>query len=205
MRIMRIRSRLLICLLAPLLAGACASIVSDNESTTYIETDPQSARCVLHGQDFERVVQTPESILLPANAAPITLACEAEGYRTTSAELDTKMDGWILGNVIFGGIVGIVIDAARGAGQKYPSKITVVLEPEQFPTAAKRDEWYDRQREATEEKWDKIISRLKAGCTSLNQRECDDNAGRARKQRDAELKELENRRLAAAVAATARP
>ena len=29
--------------------SACASIVSNNESTTYIETDPEKSRCELHG------------------------------------------------------------------------------------------------------------------------------------------------------------
>jgi len=52
--------------LALVLSG-CASIVSESESTTYIETDPETARCELHGQDFKRVVTTPTSIHLPAD------------------------------------------------------------------------------------------------------------------------------------------
>mgnify|MGYP001010576331 FL=1 len=110
------RSLALAAILAFGLWGAgCASVVSKTDSTTYLETDPEKARCVLHGQDFKRVVTTPDSIQLPSAAAPITVACEAEGYKTATAVLDTKSDGWIWGNILLGGVIGAVVDGARGA------------------------------------------------------------------------------------------
>lgn len=185
--------------MAAALSG-CASIVSDNDSTTYVETFPEEAKCELHGQDFTRVVHTPDSIQLPAEAAPVTVACEAPGYRTTTAELDTSMDGWIVGNAIFGGIIGVVIDAARGAGQTYPSKVQVVLEPERFADRAARDEWYDRRRRRIEEKWGAAIAAAGKKCTNLNPNECADEQARLRDQRDAELEALRERRESAVVA-----
>lgn len=137
--------RRLFCLLAMAalvgLAG-CASIVSDNDSTTYIETIPEKCRCTLHGQDFKRVVFTPDSINLPSDAAPLTVMCEADNYQATSVELDTKMDGWVFGNILFGGVIGAVVDAGRGAGQKYPPKLTVQLDPVYFASEMKRDDYY---------------------------------------------------------------
>jgi hypothetical protein len=50
--------------------------------------------------------------------------------------MDTKSDGWIWGNIILGGVVGAVIDGARGAGFKYPPKFVVILEPEEFANIA---------------------------------------------------------------------
>lgn len=181
-------------LAAPLFAG-CASIVSDDNSTTYFETDPEKARCVLHGQDFRRVVETPASMTLNSDAAPITVACKAEGYRETAEVLDTSMDGWILGNIIFGGVVGAVVDAARGAGQKFPPRFMVVLEPSTFSTGAERDDWYDRRRRLVVEKWKRVISQAETQCSD----EAVDDACEARVKelqvkRDAELKQLEARR-----------
>ena len=181
-------------LAAPLIVG-CASIVSDDDSTTYIETDPEKARCVLHGQDFRRVVETPGSVTLNSEAAPITVACKADGYRETAEVLDTSMDGWILGNIIFGGVVGAVVDAARGAGQKFPPRFMVVLEPSTFSTGAERDDWYDRRRRLVMEKWKRVISQAEGQCPDDTVDDaCEAQVKELQVKRDAELKQLEARR-----------
>ena len=181
-------------LAAPLFAG-CASIVSDDDSTTYFETDPEKARCVLHGQDFRRVIETPASMTLNSEAAPITVACKADGYRETAEVLDTSMDGWILGNIIFGGVVGAVVDAARGAGQKFPPRFMVVLEPSTFSTGAARDDWYDRRRRLVVEKWKRVISQAETQCTDDTVDDaCEGQVKELQVKRDAELKQLEARR-----------
>ncbi len=181
-------------LAAPLFVG-CASIVSDDDLTTYIETDPEKARCELHGQDFRRVIETPDSVHLTSDAAPITVACKADGYRETAEVLDTSMDGWILGNIIFGGIIGVAVDAARGAGQNFPPRFMVVLEPSTFSTAAARDDWYDRRRRLVEEKWKTVISQAEGQCTDDTVDDaCKRQVKELKVQRDAELKQLESRR-----------
>ena len=180
-------------LAAPLFAG-CASIVSDDDSTTYFETDPEKARCVLHGQDFRRVVETPTSMSLPSEAAPITVACKADGYRETAEVLDTSMDGWILGNIIFGGVVGAVVDAARGAGQKFSPRFMIVLEPSTFSTGAERDDWYDRRRRLVVE-WARVISQAETQCSDDTVDDaCEDRVKELRVKRDAEPKQLEDHR-----------
>ncbi len=178
------------------MGSACAAIVSDNESTTYIETDPESARCELHGQDFKRIVNTPNSIQLPADAAPITVACRAEGYKTTTQPLDTEIDGWIFGNILLGGIVGIIIDAATDSGEIYPPRIMIVLEPEGFRSTTARDEWFDRRRTILEERWEKAISDIRDDCTGGD---CEAEVSEAKKTRDKQLDLLVEKRLSAKV------
>ncbi|CCQ73432.1 hypothetical protein [Magnetospira sp. QH-2] len=135
---------------ALLQAGGCASIVSDNDSTTYIRSKPAQAACDLSGHNFQRSIVTPSSVTMPANAAPVTIACQADGYQMTTAQLDTSMDGWIFGNLIFGGIIGAAIDLGRGAGQIYPTEFDVALHevpgpgetwhsPDQAPTTTPKD------------------------------------------------------------------
>jgi len=185
------------------LLSNCASIVSDNDSTTYVETDPEEARCELHGQDFKRLIRTPNSINLPAEAAPITIACKADGYRSTVQELDTSMDGWIIGNLLFGGIIGIAVDAARGAGQKYPSHVMVFLEPEAFTTGQARDEWYDRRRQSLEDKWDKTTQTIRQQCVGdKTSGDCLTSLNKADEQREKEIQELEERRSRARIEGT---
>lgn len=132
---------------------------------------------------------------LSSDAAPITVACKADGYRETAEVLDTSMDGWILGNIIFGGIVGVAVDAARGAGQKFPPRFMVVLEPSTFSTAAARDDWYGRRRRLVEEKWETVFSQVEGQCTDDTVDDaCEGQVKELQVQRDAELKQLEARR-----------
>jgi hypothetical protein len=188
--------------LALTILSGCASIVSDNESTVYVATEPETARCELHGQDFTRALNTPDSIVLPSDAAPVTVACETEGYRTTTGELDTSADGWMAGNIIFGllgGGIGLVVDAARGAGMKYPPNITIVLEPESFASLEARDAWYDNRRRILSEKWEAAIEEAGKNC-KLASDVCEDRLKKARETRDQELEGLEQRRATAQIA-----
>jgi hypothetical protein len=194
-----------------LLCASCASIVSSNESTTYIETFPEDARCELHGQDFSRVITTPGSVHLPSEAAPVTVSCKKEDYFTTAQTLDTSMDGWIFGNLLFGGIIGGVVDIARGAGQKFPPKFSMVLDPKSFDTAAERDEYYDKRVESINAKWDDLVARIEARCKNKDSgtmtagpssSDCAKKAGEAQEKRHAEIAAVEDRRNNAAVAST---
>lgn len=196
------RIALCIILLGWLFLAGCASIVSKTDSTTYFETNPEKARCVLHGQDFKRVVNTPDSIALPAGAAPITVSCSADGFRPTTAVLDTKIDGWIFGNILFGGVIGLAMDAARGAGFKYPPKFSVVLEPEEFKSLAERDAWYDARVTEIKARWDMAIKKALDACPSNNDDKslCERRAQAAEKNRDEELAELEAKRSSAKIA-----
>ena len=187
--------RFLVLGFVPVILANCASVVSDNDSNTYIETVPEAARCELHGQDFVRVVNTPTSLQLPAKAAPVVLSCSADGYRTTTADMDTSMDGWILGNILLGGIVGIAIDAARGAGQKYPPKVTVVLEPSEFENLAARDAWYDNRRDMLMKKWDTAMLTVRDECNRIEGgKDCPAEMEKAEAARQVELDKLEARR-----------
>lgn len=196
---------LLLCLVC--LLPACASVMSDNKSVTYLETVPEVAKCELHGQDFKRVVTTPNSIPLPSEAAPITVACTAPGYKRVTATLDTKADGWIWGNILLGGGIGLIIDAAKGSGFKYPPKYSIILEPEQFATLDERDVWFDRRKVETETKWTAEIAKLKHQCSNTQSTSgigesdgCTKILAEADKKKQAELDLNEQARKTAKVA-----
>ncbi len=182
--------------------SGCASIVSDNETDVYVATEPEAARCELNGDDFTRVINTPDSLVIPSDAAPVTVACSAEGYRTTTGDLDTSADGWMAGNIVFGilgGGIGLIIDAARGAGMMYPPQITIVLEPESFESLAARDEWYANRRRILDEKWGTAIEEADTHC-GLAPDVCASRLKEARETRDQELEALEQHRATAKIA-----
>jgi hypothetical protein len=187
---------------ASIAISGCASIVSDNASTTYIETDPEKARCELHGQDFKRVIETPNSINLPSKSAPMTVSCSATGYRVTTAKLDTELDGWVFGNILFGGIVGVVVDVARGAGQKFPSKVSIILDPDQFVDISMRDAFYDRRKAIAVENWARLIQETQRQCSNsvdVPSTDCPERVMKLQAGKDKELADLEERRLSSTV------
>jgi hypothetical protein len=121
------------------LAGlaACASVVGSTESAVQIRTNPDKARCELRGHEgYTASVETPATVTIPTNAAPVTVTCQAAGFRPTSYTLDATTDGWIWGNsalfVATGGIavLGALVDESRSAGKSYAEEVHYTLPPD---------------------------------------------------------------------------
>ncbi len=117
------------------------------------------------------------------------------------------MDGWILGNILFGGLIGVVIDAASGSGQKYPSEVFIALQPARFSSITERDQWFTRRREQIEKRWKTDIDQAKVSCNQANiggsdSTNCDAAIVKAEELRDAELMELEMQKNNAAIASS---
>ncbi|SEH38437.1 hypothetical protein [Magnetospirillum fulvum] len=123
--------------MASLLVSSCASVVNGPSSDVRIGTRPESARCVLSGQGgFSQSVQSPATVSVPRDAAPVTVACTAPGYRRTVATLTATADGWVWGNsalmVVTGGValLGLAVDEAVGSVWEYDPDFTLPLDEE---------------------------------------------------------------------------
>src|SRR3546814_11002644 len=46
------------------------------------------------------------------------------------------------GNILFGGIIGVAVDASSGAMNQYPSSVTIALVPESFTSTTARDVFF---------------------------------------------------------------
>ncbi|MCR6632241.1 MAG: hypothetical protein NVV74_20565 [Magnetospirillum sp.] len=117
--------------------AACASVVGSTSSEVQIRTNPDKARCDLKGYDgFSASVETPAIVSVPTAAAPVTVTCQAPGFRPTSYTLDATADGWIWGNsalfVATGGIavLGALVDESRAAGKSYAEDVHYDLAPD---------------------------------------------------------------------------
>ena len=106
---------------------------------------------------------------------------------------------------LFGGLIGVAVDAARGAGQKFPSEMTVVLEPEAFDSPEARDEWYQQRRQIIEGEWGEAIETIDSQCSRSMKDLCTEKKNEAESLRDEELDALEQRRLSAVVANAGEP
>lgn len=111
--------------------SACATIVEGTDQTVTIITDPAGAECKLErdGVALAVVNPTPNTVQVDKSRKAITVYCQKDGFEDAAATLSSDFQGMTVGNVIFGGIVGVGVDAASGAMNEYPESITIRLEP----------------------------------------------------------------------------
>ena len=111
---------------ASLFAGGCASIVHGGDRDITIKTQPRGATASVRKSggdimDVVAVAKTPCTISLDPkkgyfSGQSYTLRLELPGYKPTEVELTAKMSGWYWGNLLFGGLIGMLaVDPATGA------------------------------------------------------------------------------------------
>lgn len=124
-----------------ILSAGCASIVSDSRYPVSISSSPSEANFIVMNKKGNTVHagRTPATVTLKSGAGffsgeTYTLNFDKEGHEPVIATLDSSMDGWYVGNILFGGLIGIlIVDPATGAMWKLDDGINVSINP--APTA----------------------------------------------------------------------
>ncbi|MBF5055828.1 hypothetical protein Y5W_01122 [Alcanivorax sp. 521-1] len=131
--------------------SGCASILSDSSYPVSIQSSPERAEYVVTDtRNGSRVAAgtTPDTVTLRAkhgffSSARYQVSFEKEGYKSATRPLDAGMDGWYFGNILLGGLLGIlIIDPATGAMWKLDESLQVgldaapVVRPPLAPTEA---------------------------------------------------------------------
>jgi hypothetical protein len=99
-----------------------------------IDTNPPNAHVVVRDKRGQEVasVNTPGKVALRRKdkfifPARYTATIAAPGYHTAQVPIRSTVNPWILGNIVLGGIPGLVIDNATGAAWK-PSDSEIFTE-----------------------------------------------------------------------------
>jgi hypothetical protein len=108
---------------AVLLSTGCASIVSKSKYPVAITTEPAGAKIEIKDQDgVVRFAGTsPATAILDAGngyftRARYTVSASKEGYNPAILPLQNSIDGWYWGNILFGGLIGLlIVDPITGA------------------------------------------------------------------------------------------
>jgi hypothetical protein len=124
-----------IAILALLNAG-CASIVSKTVYPVTVTSNPDACRVVIR-QNGAVIHEgtTPFQISLKTKGAffqPATYDVQfsKRGMQTQTLTLTGNLNGWYLGNLLFGGLLGmLVIDPATGAMWRLPENLHAWLNP----------------------------------------------------------------------------
>lgn len=94
-----------------LLTTSCATIVSGSKQNVNFSSNPSKATIFI---DEVEVGKTPFEIKL-ARKSEHSVMIKLDGYQTYETKLTKKFNAWYIGNILFGGLIGIIIDPITGA------------------------------------------------------------------------------------------
>ena len=128
---MRILQRLLVPILLAGLLPACATLTTGTNQTITVITEPTGAVCQLRrsGEVVGIVNPTPGTIQVSKSSREIQISCTRAGHGEGVGTLAPEFQAMTLGNILIGGLIGIVVDASSGAVAQYPSTVTIALAP----------------------------------------------------------------------------
>lgn len=110
-----------------LLLVSCATIVSGTKQTVRITSSPSNAAVVIDGVNMGSTPLTTELTKKRVHNVELKL----DGYTPYKAALTKKFNPWFIGNIAFGGIIGVIVDASNGAiNNLSPKAIDAQLEPD---------------------------------------------------------------------------
>lgn len=183
--------------LAASLTG-CATITTGSGQAIAISTEPEGADCTLtrHGVVLARVNSTPGQIHVEKSSTDLAVQCRRDGYLDSVGNIGSEFQPATFGNLILGGLVGVVVDAASGAMTKYPTAVTFKLTPVTFRSNAERDQFYDDLATTFLREYAEVLERIERACTPEN---CASQLKAAEAARASRLADIERRRAAAVV------
>ena len=182
-----------------LLCSGCATITKGTSQTVTIDTDPSGATCTMtrDAKTLAVVNPTPGSVSIVKSSAPITVLCRKPDFLDAAGTLTSQFQAMTFGNVLFGGLIGVVVDAASGATHEYDPIITITLIPAQFPDTAARDAFFDRMRSTLIREAAEVKARIEKQCRGT---QCDQELGAAEAGTRAKLAEIDQKQALARIA-----
>jgi|LauGreDrversion4_2_1035121.scaffolds.fasta_scaffold290606_2 hypothetical protein len=92
--------------------SSCATIILGSKQSVGISSNPSSAKIYINE---ESVGTTPKTVdIKKKDAKSFKVKIELDGYQPYETVLTRKTSGWIAGNILLGGLIGLVVDLATG-------------------------------------------------------------------------------------------
>jgi hypothetical protein len=121
----------------PLLAAAvlagCATLTKGTDQMVSLDTPGfPASQCTLTSKAIgRRAVTTPATFQLPKSHFDIAVDCVNTCARGTGI-ISSNVEAMTAGNIVFGGVIGVGVDAASGAMNKYNevNQVAMVADPQ---------------------------------------------------------------------------
>ena len=95
----------------------CATLTKGTSQTVTINTDPHGAMCTLtrDAKPLAVINPTPGSMPIEKGKGTVAVLCKKAGYLDAEGAMASEFQAMTFGNILFGGLIGVVVDAASGA------------------------------------------------------------------------------------------
>ncbi len=129
------KAMLIVLLLPVLLLTGCASIVGKSAFPLTINSHPDGANISIQDEKRTKVFTgtTPTTVTLNAgesyfHAKSYNITFSKPGYADQYAVVKASLSGWYFGNIVFGGLIGIlIVDPITGKMWKLPTEVSANL------------------------------------------------------------------------------
>ena len=191
-------SLLLAALSATAALTGCATLVKGSSQSVIVKTDPPGAICTLsrQGKEIAVVNPTPGTVTVEKSKNAVAVSCTRSGYLESAGTINSEFQAMTFGNILFGGLIGVAIDAGSGAMNEYEPSITLTLIPAEFKSEAERDAFCDKMKTEFLTQSDQVVERIKKKCQGSA---CDSQLKAAASAKQAKLADIETKRLLAKV------
>jgi len=130
-------SKISLMLVGVIFITGCASILSKSMYPVTINSYPDEANIIIKDERGTQMYKgkTPTTLTLASGEAyfhgkSYTVTFSKSGYEEQTTVIKSGLDGWYIGNILFGGLIGIlIVDPLTGAMWSLPKEITVTLAP----------------------------------------------------------------------------
>jgi hypothetical protein len=113
-------------------AVGCATITKGTTQTIAVDTPGvPGATCTIQTPSGPRGLTTPGNVTLDKQSAALAISCTKACYLPATSMIPSNTESMAAGNVLLGGVIGLGVDAASGAMNKYPDLVTVAMVPDQ--------------------------------------------------------------------------
>ncbi len=110
--------------------GACASIIEGESDRVELKTQQNiPAQCQLSNGRGTYTINAPGSAEIKKSKTDLDINCHGADGSNAKKVVQSDMETWFIGNLVFGGIIGGGVDAATGSMWEYPKEISVDMTP----------------------------------------------------------------------------
>lgn len=116
-----------ITILSLIAISGCSSIVSERMATINVQAPgcPPGTICTLTHKKGSWDMQPPGTITIPKSDDLLRVQCRTPDGKQIYQTLNSEFGGMFWGNIIFGGGIGMIVDADTDAHREYPASIVI--------------------------------------------------------------------------------
>jgi hypothetical protein len=123
----------LACVMIAALTSGCSTLTGSTTQSVSVRTKDQSGTeisdvaCDLVNKDGTWFVKSPGSVVIHRSNDDLQINCKKDGVPNGSAAAVSDVKGSMVGNIVFGGGIGAIMDHVNGSAYEYPTLLEIVM------------------------------------------------------------------------------